>query len=252
MSHESELELKGWTKFRFDNDILHWTTESLPYCRTISEDKNNIKNWMRCGGTWFAGVNIVGNNAKGSVTGGPILSGQVIDFIDKKFGPDVEWDQGQLSIVYEGYPKQNPFESSSATRFRIKRDAAHVDGLLPIGLQRKRMLREPHAFVLGIPMTAVDTNCSPLVVWEGSNKIIRDHFTKALSSYNESEWNQVDLTETYKKARKVCFEECKRVIVHGWPGETYLIHRLSLHGIAPWSSKRKKSLDKSTGSFSKI
>ena len=42
MSHKSELQLKGWTKFRFDNDIVHWTTEALPYCRMISEDKKNI------------------------------------------------------------------------------------------------------------------------------------------------------------------------------------------------------------------
>ena len=243
MLHKSELQLKGWTKFSLDNDIVHWITEALPYCRRISEDKKNIKNWMRCGGTWFAGVNIIENNLKGSIAGGPSLTGRVIDFVDKNFSSGIEWDQGQLSIVYEGYPKPNPLESSSATRFRIKRDAAHVDGLLPIGSQRKRMLREPHAFILGIPMTVADTNCSPLVVWEGSNKIIRDYFTKALSSYNESDWGKVDLTETYKEARKVCFEECKRVIVHGWPGETYLIHRLSLHGIAPWSFKGKKPMD---------
>ena len=46
MSHKSELQLKGWTKFRLDNDIVHWTTEALPYCRMISEDKKNIKNWI--------------------------------------------------------------------------------------------------------------------------------------------------------------------------------------------------------------
>ena len=51
MLHKSELQLKGWTKFSLDNDIVHWITEALPYCRMISEDKKNIKNWMRCGGT---------------------------------------------------------------------------------------------------------------------------------------------------------------------------------------------------------
>ena len=43
MLHKSELQLKGWTKFSLDNDLVHWITEALPYCRMISEDKKNIK-----------------------------------------------------------------------------------------------------------------------------------------------------------------------------------------------------------------
>ena len=30
------------------------------------------------------------------------------------------------------------------------------------------------------------------------------------------------------------FESCERVVVHAEPGEAYIVHRLALHGVAPW------------------
>ena len=30
------------------------------------------------------------------------------------------------------------------------------------------------------------------------------------------------------------FETCRRVTVPAQPGEAYLVHRLALHGVAPW------------------
>ena len=31
------------------------------------------------------------------------------------------------------------------------------------------------------------------------------------------------------------FAECRRIEIHARPGEAFLAHRLSLHGMAPWA-----------------
>ncbi len=67
-------------------------------------------------------------------------------------------------------------ESPAKTRYRRERDAAHVDGLLPEGEERRRHLREHHGFILGLPMVEFDREASPFVVWEGSHEIMRDIF----------------------------------------------------------------------------
>ncbi|MEO0665723.1 MAG: hypothetical protein AAFY97_08305, partial [Pseudomonadota bacterium] len=144
------------------------------------------------------------------------------------------WDAGQLSIVYPGYPRRDAEESEGNHRFRKLRDAAHVDGLLPVGPERRRKMQEPHAFVLGIPINTTGPGASPMVVWEGSHEIMRAAFRAALEGVPEEAWGDVDLTDIYQSARRRCFESCRRVLVHAQPGEAYMIHRLALHGVAPW------------------
>jgi hypothetical protein len=139
-------------------------------------------------------------------------------------------------VIYPGYPKPHTGETEAATRFRRDRDAAHVDGLLPIGPERHRMLREPHAFVLGLPMTQTDTGASPLVIWEGSHEVIRRALKTRLDPIPPQDWPNTDLTEAYTTARRAAFATCKRVCVHANPGEAYLVHRLALHGVAPWQT----------------
>ena len=78
-----------------------------------------------------------------------------------------------------GYPKPRKGESESAFRYRLNRDAAHVDGLLPVGAHRQRMLKEPHAYVLGLPLNESAAGASPLVVWEGSHVIMAEVFLTA-------------------------------------------------------------------------
>ena len=36
--------------------------------------------------------------------------------------------------------------------------------------------------------------------------------------------------------RKRIFDECERVEIIAAPGEAYIVHRLALHGVAPWRS----------------
>jgi len=120
--------------------------------------------------------------------------------------------------------------------FRRDRDAAHVDGLLPEGPKRRRHLREAHGFVLGLPLNATSAQASPMVVWEGSHLLMRAAFEAALKGVDPADWGEVDLTDIYQETRRTCFETCKRVEIHATPGEAYLVHRLALHGVAPWGA----------------
>ncbi|MGR3491237.1 MAG: hypothetical protein ACU0DW_04195 [Shimia sp.] len=143
-------------------------------------------------------------------------------------------DAGQLSIVFPGYPGRDPKETDAAARYRRKRDAAHLDGLLPHGSRRRRHMTEPAAFILGIPLDPVDIGASPLVVWEGSHLIMAQTFTEALGTHPLAYWPDIDLTDVYWAARKKVFETCERRCILAHPGEVTFLHRLTLHGVAPW------------------
>jgi len=134
-------------------------------------------------------------------------------------------------------------ESNAAFNYRLNRDAAHVDGLLPEGPQRQRHLREHHAFILGIPLTEADKNASPLVVWEGSHEVIRSAFKSVYADLPLESWGDVDVTDLYQKTRRQIFDCCTRVEVFAKPGECFLIHRLALHGVSKWKSHASASSD---------
>ena len=223
----------GWALFD-DPELLGWVESVAPLAREISVDKAAREAWLRHGGTWFAGVNILRNGPDGAVQNGPPLSGKAVEFAEKLRGSRPSWDPAQISVVYPGYPRQDETESDAAHRFRKLRDAAHVDGLLPMGPERRRMMQEPHSFVLGIPLNLTSPDASPMVIYEGSHEIMRRAFADALAGTAVADWANVDLTEIYQAARRRCFEECARVPIHAKPGQAYVIHRLALHGVAPW------------------
>jgi hypothetical protein len=139
-----------------------------------------------------------------------------------------------VSVTWPGYPKPREGEGEAAARYRQHRDAAHVDGLLAVGDARARMLKERHAYILGLPLTAAGPRASPLVVWEGSHEIMRAAFAAAFKGIAPQDWGEVDLTDVYKSARQDAFDRCTRVELPAQPGEALLVHRLALHGVAPW------------------
>ena len=227
---------KSWCKFAFDPALASWVTAALPLARAAVTDPEN-EQWFRCGGTWFVGVNALDNDAQARLPDGTELTGSAVGFIrDELKLTGFSWDKGQVSVCYEGYPKPYAAESAQAFRYRRDRDAAHVDGLHGVGPERRRYLYERHAFILGIPMVEFDADASPAVVWEGSHQIIRATFEKLFASTNPDVWDQLDVTDAYKTARREIFETCPRVAVTARPGEAYLIHRLALHGVAPWQN----------------
>ena len=234
---------RGWCRFDYDEGLANWVNAVLPKTREAVSEKANAQ-WIRCGGTWFVGVNILPNQPDGSVNGGPVLQGAVIDFIRQNFKPDpLALDAAQVSVCYPGYPQRMDSETETAFRFRRDRDAAHVDGFLREGPDRRRHLRECHGFVLGIPMVEFDETASPLMVWEGSHELVRTAMKARFKGLESACWGDEDITECYHAVRKEIFEKCRRVPVTAKPGESYLVHRLALHGISPWQEAAKAGTD---------
>ncbi|SFS13582.1 hypothetical protein [Yoonia litorea] len=213
----------GFVVFERADATLRWAQAACEEgLRILSEGGER-----RHGGTWFVGVDALPNAPDGSIKGIP-LNGPFMEAIE---APD-HWHRAQLSVVFPGYPRKDSAESDAAHRFRRDRDAAHVDGLLPEGPQKRRHLREPHGFILGLPLNV--STASPLVVWAGSHIIMRDAFTAAFDGKPPSEWADTDVTDVYQAARKSVFETCDRIEIHAEPGQAVLLHRHSLHGVAPW------------------
>ena len=222
---------------------MQWINHALPCARKKVAAEENSQ-WLRCGGTWFAGVNLLPNAADGSVCGSDALQGKASDFIRQALELDkFDWDRAQLSVCYPGYPRPMPGEAQAAYVYRRDRDAAHVDGFLAEGPDRRRHLREYHGFILGIPMVEFNADASPFVVWEGSHEVIRETFAEQFQDVPAEQWGEIDITGVYHEVRRRVFGLCKRVEIYARPGEAYLVHRLALHGVAPWQSTASATAD---------
>lgn len=224
---------KGWVKFPSDPKLLPWVEAAREAAIERVDDPEERRVWLQCEGTWFVGVDTLPSDPTGAVGQAGALTGAAYDAAFEIYGT-LPLHPGQVSVMYPGYPRPREGETEAAFRYRHKRDAAHVDGLLGVGNPKKRMLKEQHAYILGLPLTSCNEMASPLVVWEGSHKKMRAAFEKALGNRDAGDWENVDLTAIYQATRQEVFETCKRVKVTAEPGEAYLVHRLALHGVAPW------------------
>jgi hypothetical protein len=167
----------------------------------------------------------------------PPLAGAAVDFIGETLGlAGLDFDAAQVSICFPGYPRPWEGESEAAFRYRRDRDAAHVDGIRRVDPGRRRRLGEVHAFILGIPVAQTPPDAAPFTVYEGSHEIMRRALCARLAGIDPADWPDQDITETYHAARREAFETCPRVPLHAGPGEAYLVHRLVLHGVAPWAA----------------
>lgn len=198
----------GWRKVA-DPRIGAWAKAALGPAEIALRDTPR-----RAGGTWAVGLDLLPNDSAGAI-GGVALPMDILDL------PDLALHLAQLSVIYPDYPRQDPDQSDAAFRFMTGRDGAHLDGLLPEGPEKRRFLREPHAYILGLPLTP--TQSAPLVVWEGSHVIIQS----ALQGGG-------DVTEAYHAARAKVFETCKRVEIAADVGEAVILHRALIHGVSPW------------------
>ena len=229
----SALMQRGWCRFAWDAAVQAWAEAALPVARAAMDDPPH-EHWWVCEDTWFVGVDALDNDGRGRVQGGPPLDGAPVVAITEMLGVPPEWHKGQVSVIRAGYPRPRAGESEAAFGYRLRRDAAHVDGIRAEGMDRRRRIAEPHGFVLGLPLTDAGPEAAPMVVWEGSHEIMRQRLRAALADHAPEGWGHVDITEAYVAARREIFETCQRIEVHARPGESYLLHRLTLHGVAPW------------------
>lgn len=220
----------GWRKYRYSAEVAAWARHAHGQAQAVLRDPGHA-HWYRGENTWFAGVDCLPNDTSGRLPDGPPLVGEFLEDL-----PETVLHPAQVSAVFPGYPKPMKGETEAAARYRRTRDGAHVDGLLPIGPDRRRMIREPHAFILGLPLTDGSAEESPLVVWEGSHLVMRRAFRSVFSGHPADAWPDVDLTEVYHAARREAFETCRRVTLPGVPGEAVVLDPLMLHGIAPWTA----------------
>ena len=213
----------GFVVFDADPRVARWADAARAAGREVAADPQMQQRWLRHGKTWFVGVDALPNGPDGSIEG-VALNGPWRDVVNWD-----TWHPAQLSIIYEGYPQQDADESDAAHRYRVNRAAAHVDGLHLEAT--RRIIREPHAFIIGLPLTQSDA--CPLVVWRGSHSMMH----AALSDgYSGGSPIGHDVTERYKAARARVFEACERVEVQMQPGQAVLLDRFLLHGVAPWKA----------------
>ena len=231
---QQNYDEKGWCRFPYDPRLKAWADHMLEPARATVADPAN-EEWFRYGRTWFVGVHVLPNDPAGRVGDGPELAGVALDFIRTLPGNEAfSLDRAQISVCYPGYPQPMAGESDGVYRFRVNRDAAHLDGLLHEGAARRRYLKQFHRFVLGLPLVEVAGRAAPFVIWEGSHRIIRSALQEAFNGVAPDQWDGIDLTDCYQAARREVFETCPRVEISAQPGEAYLVHRHSIHGMAPW------------------
>ncbi|WP_246039788.1 hypothetical protein [Sulfitobacter sabulilitoris] len=213
-------------------DMCDWARHARRAAQRAVADPSHAAQFQ-CKGTWFVGLDALDNDPQGRVAGAGPLRGAAVEAIRAVHGwPALH--RAQISITYPDYPKPRATETDAAFAYRRDRDAAHVDGVLGLGSPKRRFVREPHSFILGVPLTDAAPQAAPLVVWDGSHRIMRDAFARAFAGRDPATLGDLDVTETYQAARRTAFETCARVVVHGAPGSAYVVHRLALHGVAPW------------------
>ena len=224
----------GWARFPTEQAVMDWVHVAHDLAVERVSDPEEQRQWLQCEGTWFVGVDTLPNTPDGAIPGTGPMGGAAYDAMRELYGT-LPLHRAQVSVIYPGYPRPRQGEGQGAFKYRLKRDAAHVDGLLAVGDDRRRMLKERHAYILGLPLNTSGATASPLVVWEGSHRIMRAAFEAALGDVPEVQWSDVDLTDAYQTARRKVFDTCPRITLPAAPGEAYLVHRHALHGVAPWA-----------------
>ncbi|MEM6760279.1 MAG: hypothetical protein AAF601_12450 [Pseudomonadota bacterium] len=217
------LEDHGYVEIAPSEAGRRWVQAARQAARGIAATPAIRARNLRHGQTWFVGVDALPNAEDGAI------SRVALPAEWRALAPELPLHAGQLSIVYPGYPGRDPDESDGNHRYRRLRSAAHVDGLLPEGPQRRRFAREYHAYVLGIPLGAVQQ--APTVVWRGSHKIMQAALIEAIGG---KAVENVDVTDAYQAARRVVFDACTPVPMSVGEGGAFVVHRFALHGTAPW------------------
>src|SRR5690606_23955347 len=74
----------GWIRFAHDAAVAEWAARARPVADACAAAPEHRARWLRCGGTWFVGVNALPNDSNGAVpaAGVPPLAGAPVRFIE--------------------------------------------------------------------------------------------------------------------------------------------------------------------------
>jgi len=214
---------RGYRRIAAHPALKSWAEAARPLAASAVRASSD---W-RCGGTWCVGLEALPNDPDGAV-GGVALPWETLGL------SPVPLHRAQVSTTRPGYPQPSAAETEAAYRFRLNRDSAHLDGLLPVGPEKRRHVKEPHAWILGLPLNRADAGAAPLVVWEGSHHVMQAALRRTFAD-QPGDGSEVDITEAYQAARAEVFRTCARVELPGQVGEAVILHRHLIHGVAPWS-----------------
>lgn len=235
MGRLSEFRSRGWIVFPPEPAVSRWVQHATEAAIKALRDPT-LADQYACEGTWFVGIDALPNDERGRVADSAPLDGAAVDFIGRNGGGWPDLHRAQVSGVFPGYPKSRDGESEAGFAYRLHRDAAHVDGVIGIGAPKRRFVQEPHAFILGLPLTWSDEDAAPLVVWEGSHRAMQHAFRQVFDAAAEARAEEVDVTEAYTAARRAVFDRCPRRRLVAPPGSAILLHRMLLHGVAPFAT----------------
>ncbi|WP_299295610.1 hypothetical protein [uncultured Tateyamaria sp.] len=216
------MDRDGYTVFGMDARVTAWAKAAARAAERVIADPDLHAQNMRHGDTWFVGVDVLPNGSDGAVDGVPLDGPWDV--------PSMPLHPAQVSVIYPGYPQPDPDQSAANHRYRVDRCAAHVDGLLPEGPERRRFARELHAYILGLPLD--DSTEAPTVIWPGSHRIMRAALREVIGS---GPAGYVDVTDAYHAARRAVFATCDPVPIRATLGQSFVIDRFALHGTAPWT-----------------
>lgn len=228
------LASQGWHRLPASKALKAWAEHHLLPAQQCLHDPKQ-QSWWCYSNTWFAGVNVLPNNGKGAVDGCPplpeALLTELLAYCDASQG---DMDKGQISALLPGYPQWDPQQSAAANQFRQQHFAAHLDGLVPIGTQRRRHLTEQHSFILGIGLTDHPEEAAPLMLWPGSQQRIQAWLRSRLANLPSERWAEVDLTDEYQQLRQQILMDTQPMPLPLSKGQGYLLHRHLLHGMGHW------------------
>ena len=210
-----------------------WVDAAAPAAEAALQDPA-LADWYQCENTWFVGLDALPNDSVGRLNGSGPLTGAAMAAAQALVGAAPPLHPAQLSVTFPGYPKPRAGETEAAFRYRLNRDAAHVDGVIGKGSPKRRFVEEPHAYILGVALNDADPHSAPLVAWRGSHRIMHAAFARAFQDVPRSARAHHDLTDIYVAARKAVFDSCERVALPLKRAEAVLLHPFTLHGVAPW------------------
>ena len=97
------LDSRGWVRFPADPAVADWASAARAAALPRIDDPQEQREWLRCEGTWFVGVDTLPNTPDGAVGGSGPLPGAAIATARARYG-DTPLHRGQVSVRRRDHP----------------------------------------------------------------------------------------------------------------------------------------------------